>query len=568
MKLTLALSALLSTTLASQEPIGSFSPITQVTDHVRMPLPLPNCLFAHTHTHRPCPPTFQAAIDLDQAEIEALVAVGNFGAAQSVYTDGANSKAVADLALATPSASALVAGSIVDGIDTQGNPVSGKVYANAPAGSTSLQVQYATSDAQDNHVGCRVGGSSTPFTEGCFAGTGTIRVNNIPYDYSYTVESDNFNARTIQGFSTGVDKHRQFGTGDFYPDFQVFQDYYGSTTYADKMVTAALTGTNAGLTRGNQNYSGLDDEARVGKSKTLCVGCRGVRYALQLGNTHISFLPAEGVKKGTAYLNIFMYVIRELEDAIDDCELGCDSDECNDDAVHALDEAVAFYTGSTEGNGANGNLLYALAEKRCDNFKTCGANGAVVNNKIFVQFKAMQDNLLKKECGLARSNKEVIASLMYVPMVQGALRYAYFQGVRNDATAKSDAEGAAFMAAVLPQVHQCSERDAQLIYDNLSLGNTAAVDFKAVKKAFENNYSCMDITCELVGGLSDGESYFDGAGPCGGSALSRGGTIAVAGVAVGVALLFAILFMRMCRGSHSSNNAEKQVEMGGSDNIA
>ena len=62
----------------------------------------------------------------------------------------------------------------------------------------------------------------------------------------------------------------------------------------------------------------------------------------------------EAIKKGTAYMNIWMYVIREMEDALDDCKEGCTLENCNDDPVHAWDEAVAFYTGSlelTDGSG-------------------------------------------------------------------------------------------------------------------------------------------------------------------------------------------------------------------------
>ena len=57
----------------------------------------------------------------------------------------------------------------------------------------------------------------------------------------------------------------------------------------------------------------------------------------------------EATKKGTAYMNVWMYAIREFEDAIDDCT-SCTS-ECNEfsvnsGSVHAWDEGVAFYTGT------------------------------------------------------------------------------------------------------------------------------------------------------------------------------------------------------------------------------
>ena len=119
-----------------------------------------------------------------------------------------------------------------------------------------------------------------------------------------------------------------------YKHYEMFYDYYGDFDYADKWVTAALAGTAQTFTSGKFStgllFSALGDEARV-----------------------------EAVKKGTAYMNVWMYVIREFEDAIDDCTT-CTSN-CNEFSantagpVHAWDEGVAFYTGSLEGTAYGGN---------------------------------------------------------------------------------------------------------------------------------------------------------------------------------------------------------------------
>merc|ERR1719375_2749168 len=78
----------------------------------------------------------------------------------------------------------------------------------------------------------------------------------------------------------------------------------------------------------------------------------------------------EAIKKGSAYMNVWMYVIREFEDAIDDCKTctsECNEHSANSGSVHAWDEGVAFYTGSLEGTEPGGNsagkLIYRLAEK-------------------------------------------------------------------------------------------------------------------------------------------------------------------------------------------------------------
>ena len=238
----------------------------------------------------------------------------------------------------------------------------------------------------------------------------------------------------------------------------------------------------------------------------------------------------QAVTKGSAYMNVFMYVIREMEDAIDDCTSGCT--DCNDDPVHAWDEAVAFYTGSAEGTdgASDGYLLHALADKRCADFKTCGAAGRLaagsskVNIEIGEQFNIGQHWLLTGQCSSMREVVDRIVALMSVPLIQGTLRYAWKTEFGNSST-KEWAEAATFAASVLPRVAQCSASAAAAIDSKTKLGAGAA-DFNLVKDSFEAQYACMGITCADVGGLLDTSAsaltYYPGAVPCVDSAAGSG----------------------------------------------
>ena len=220
---------------------------------------------------------------------------------------------------------------------------------------------------------------------------------------------------------------------------------------------------------------------------------------------------------------VWMYVLREFEDALDDCQVGCIN--CNDDPVHAWDEGVAFYTGSSHGTAVNsimtGYLIYSLANKRCANFKTCSASGdsvvgnAKVNIDLLNLFERGKSSLQGGRCNAARNRKDKIAKIMAIPALQGTLRYAYITGPQNTRTPKAIGEGAVFAAAVLPIVHACSPSDAQIIYDNMNAASTST-NFAAVKEAFERNYDCMGISCLDVGGYFDQalNEYFPGAAPC------------------------------------------------------
>jgi hypothetical protein len=265
------------------------------------------------------------------------------------------------------------------------------------------------------------------------------------------------------------------------------------------------------------------------------------------------FFATEAMQKGTVYLAIWMYVIREMEDALDDCVM----EEPVDSGVHSWDEAVAFYTGSLEGTTGLGNgvLMYALADARCQNFRTCGKSGdstvgrSYVNEEVFREFNAGQTKLMTGDCVGAKENKDRIVQLMTVPLIQGTLRYAYLQDTGVDRGEKAGAEGATFAAAVLPFVYDCGVsgvqasgvEDSTIIYENLKVGHEIDTNFQAVKEAFERNYECMGITCSDVGGIWDlvTRNYADEAGPCGASGSGGKETKSGdsnAGLAIGLAV--------------------------------
>jgi len=498
----------------SFELIAGYSPRSQVTDH--------------------------NAIDLDQAAMELSLSDGtaqSFQVAREIYEQGGFSKSFAQVILSQPLSRTVSKGTQITGLGQNGQVVLGKAIGDFLPGSEIIRIQYKTSDIQADYVGCQVGAvferdlakDTSSSMVGCFAAGGQLSIEGSPerYNYTYNVFEDNDNARTIQGFSTGAkDKMYDCATCP-YSDYEKFVEYYGAFDYADQWVLAAFASKNTDFKRGNANFAQYGFTGR-----------------------------AEAIKKGTVYMNIMMYVIREFEDALDDCKAKCIN--CNDDPVHAWDEGVAFYTGSLEGqDGVNsGKLYHALADKRCQNFKTCGTQGSEVagisklNYDLLSEFGRGQQELLVGNCDAARSSKERIAELIFVPVVQGSLRYAYITD-KEIATAgeKAEAEGAVFAAAVLPVVHACNAKDAEIIYDNLAVGSGKA-DFAAVKKAFERNYKCMGITCEDIGGLWDStqNKYMPGASPCKASSKKETNGLAIGlGVSAGLIALVgvgAVLFMR------------------------
>ena len=68
-------------------------------------------------------------------------------------------------------------------------------------------------------------------------------------------------------------------------------------------------------------------------------------------------------------------------------------------------------------------MIYALAEKRCENFDTCDTAGvSEVNTELLTRWETGRDHLAAFECVAAENVKDEIVPLMAVPLIQGVLR--------------------------------------------------------------------------------------------------------------------------------------------------
>uniref|UniRef100_A0A7S3SJE4 Uncharacterized protein n=1 Tax=Emiliania huxleyi TaxID=2903 RepID=A0A7S3SJE4_EMIHU len=346
---------------ASYEPVTGYEPTTQVTD--------------------------SCAIDLDQAALEAALghAPANYASARDVYTLGGNSMSFAQLTVA-PLSEGISKGAQMSGVGQSGGTVNGRALDDYAAGATEVAFQYLTSDFSTSkyddpsaHSKCRVGGLSVdsspyvPVTEECLpdlvpfditVGGRTLSVSSIKHK----------NGRTLASFSTMFEERCP---GCARTEYERFRDYYGTRTYAHEWVLAALTGARTNFSRGNVDFTNTgapDDESRK-----------------------------EAAKKGSAYMNVWMFVIGVFEAAIDECERGQSSE-----SVHSWDQGVCFYSGSmtkpdpqsvNTAAASSGTLLWALANKRCANMKTCGRDAdertgsAWVNHDLLREFARGQSEI-------------------------------------------------------------------------------------------------------------------------------------------------------------------------------
>jgi len=409
-------------------------------------------------------------LDLDQKDFEDFLKVGNFSAASDIYINGGNSKKSMKITIYAPLSKDYIKGSKVE----QG-AAEGILIANGKKGETTLKVSVTST--------CFGKFSKRKDSTGCFSDNGgALKINGEEVAMGINV---NLPFRNLAGFSVAAESKMKGQKM-----FEMYKGYYGVPDYADKFIKAALKG---------------EDETKR------------VNIPFAFGGKEDIFR-IECAKKGSAYWSVWMYVIREMEDAINDCKSGCEL--CNDAPVHAWDEAVAFYTGSIEGKDgdAGGKMLYRLAEKRCKNYRTCEGGVSKVNKEILQKFTDGKRKLDQGKCDEIQEIKERIINLMTIPLIQGTLRYAY-KTARGDNTPKEKAEGVAFLGAVIPQLHACSQKDADIVKKHMWMdGNIKATKdgFKTVKEAFQRNYGCLGIRCSDIGGHLDDlmDDYHPDFRPC------------------------------------------------------
>mmetsp|Transcript_5816 Transcript_5816/g.12313 ORF Transcript_5816/g.12313 Transcript_5816/m.12313 type:complete len:519 (+) Transcript_5816:390-1946(+) len=384
----------------------------------------------------------------------------------------------------------IASGTLFTGSTNAGQIVLARKYdGNLEAGI--LKLQYEVSGQSP----CYVGGLNVKDFSGCFVAVGTVTDGTNTLSYTYDMTTKNMNGRTLSGLSSvlNVDMANE-------ANFKIFETYYGRADYSYHWVTSAFEGTSTNFTRGNADFT---------------------NYSL-IGKT-------EAIKKGSVHMGVGHYALHEFENALKLCELDVDSRELS---RARWDEGVALYTGSmegTEGTDRQGKFPYTLAEKRCENFKTCGDGAdssddnvkSWVNINLMAQFRRGKSALFQKDCDGAQAALDNISSLIYIPLIQSTLRYAYMaqllQGDNSDQNEqdKVKAEGAVFAAAVLPKVYAIDPDAAEIIYANMKTGATETV-FSEVKDAFESVYHGFRINCNQIGGLIEASSDtpYDGAERC------------------------------------------------------
>lgn len=282
------------------------------------------------------------------------------------------------------------------------------------------------------------------------------------------VEGQNSYKINDEGRDEGLRSMAGFSQNSYYDDvplYKTFADYFGGDKlYAKTLVMDTLAGTDS-------------SEAKE-----------------------------ELVPKLSAFVSTWMYVVREMANAVAQCNAGE-----TDLAAHSWDEGWAFWSGSAaiatgaqaqaNGGGKDGFLGYSLAAKRQPQFASAvdfSANAALLGS-----FEQGKVQLLGEMCGEAAATMEQAVTVMRVPLLQGLLRYVVL--VKQEPSDKQLAEGRAFAASVLPSLHQCNPAAGDLVHKHM-FERDDSYDVDELVAAVRSTFACLGVTCEQVGSLVDDDS--------------------------------------------------------------
>jgi hypothetical protein len=261
------------------------------------------------------------------------------------------------------------------------------------------------------------------------------------------------------------------------PDqFTQFSSYYGSDSFADTEIIAAL------------QKQGAYASASVSQRREVVIRM------------------LQGMVS-------YMSLLTNLYTALDKCVKG-------ENATIYWDRAVALFVGSIEGEirggdpDGDGELLYALGKEVCEVFDTCESSmDASSNEALLDSFSVGLDLIDEKQCGsVERHIKTEILPLLPVSLIQGTLMYSTSMENLPAGTTDPDlATGYALSRAILPLVSASNSTSAETISASMAFQLTSdpvSDGSPAIFNAMTYALYGMGVDCKQIGTF-DNNGTFD-----------------------------------------------------------
>lgn len=258
---------------------------------------------------------------------------------------------------------------------------------------------------------------------------------------------------------------------------ELYVKYYGSASFAEDMVTAAI----------EQSGEFVSANATV--------------------RAEIAFRSIQGIYS-------FMGTLVKMYASVESC-LAQDMEA----AQNNWDSSVALYIGSSEGllaggrQGSGGSFMYSLSEEICDDLDVCGAGEETIANQgLLLEFSYGRDAVNEGKCDFLERliEDEVIPKLVAV-LVQSFLVFTIESDIGADAY-KDQALVAEFIfsKALLPLIDKVNSTSAATIeqyYGSFDIVTTTTKNLAGITTALAYSLRGLGITCEEIGTPVDNPDY-------------------------------------------------------------
>lgn len=200
-------------------------------------------------------------------------------------------------------------------------------------------------------------------------------------------------------------------------------------------------------------------------------------------------------------LVIWGFIVHELYETIDRCSNdGFSKDE---DGIHSIDEAVAYWIGEGQETGSktSGYLLYRLAEEGGELFgQKTGGSQSQTNKNVLQLFREAALNLsFDGACG---GNQRIITSLSFIinkllaQMMVPLIQHLIYNLKRNDRSRVK-----IYSRAVVPLLAPCASNTYDYLKKKLIVTNYEITEVDTIIAYLQKSYSCLGLKCRDVGTL-------------------------------------------------------------------
>jgi len=234
--------------------------------------------------------------------------------------------------------------------------------------------------------------------------------------------------------------------------------------------------------------------------------------ASQYANTIVNDLFAldvPGIETEAALiLNVWMAVAHELWELLKACQR-------REVMTASLDRAAALWIGAEQVRGdiERGQLLYNLAQRAGELFNQnddSNENEVKANTFILDSFKQLQTEISDATCADGKEGYDdvhVIVSDIYahmtVPLVQQLIHHIRKQTTAGNGDERNFIE--LYALSIMPQVAYCDPEAHDAMVELFITGTLDPRDRETAIEVLQSVYSCMRISCDMVGSYKGGE---------------------------------------------------------------